>query len=211
MLCITEPCGRPPKAFPMSILLIPLIFCETRMIWRTSITFVARFTSKCTNALWRKSSIPRRVTGEQLPRKTNGKSASLVQRKTSLWDVLPHRVQSAPGLGIRASRLTPKGRSTAKRTGHIPTILTQRTIPGGRSILAGVGIDSREMQIFNRIDFARDRFRNFVIRGSLDGKEWFVVHTKNDNFPFGGLDGCPFIWRAPKRTLSLCAICASKG
>ena len=42
-----------------------------------------------------------------------------------------------------------------------------------------------------------------MIRGSLDGKEWFVVHTKNDNFPFGGLDGCPFIWRAPKDFVTL--------
>ncbi len=61
----------------------------------------------------------------------------------------------------------------------------------------------REIRIFNRIDAVRDRFRNFVIRGSLDGEEWFVVHMKNDDHPFGGLDGFPFIWRAPNDSIAL--------
>jgi hypothetical protein len=58
----------------------------------------------------------------------------------------------------------------------------------------GVVQPIREMRFFNRIDSVRDRLRNFVVKGSLDGSEWFLIVRKLDNMPFGGIDGYPYIW-----------------
>lgn len=52
----------------------------------------------------------------------------------------------------------------------------------------------RQIRVFNRCDSAKDRLRNIVLSGSLDGKEWFDIVRKNDDLPFGGVDGRPFIW-----------------
>jgi hypothetical protein len=55
----------------------------------------------------------------------------------------------------------------------------------------------RQIRLFNRIDVVRDRLRNVIIRGSLDGRTWFTLLEKRDNKPFGGVDGRPFIWSPP--------------
>jgi len=52
----------------------------------------------------------------------------------------------------------------------------------------------REIRFFNRIDGLRDRLRNIVVVGSLDGSKWFSIFSKLDDAPFGGIDGYPFIW-----------------
>jgi len=55
----------------------------------------------------------------------------------------------------------------------------------------------RQIRLFNRIDAVRDRLRNVIIRGSLDGRAWFTLLEKLDNKPFGGVDGRPLIWSPP--------------
>ena len=57
------------KGFPNVHLIDPADFLRDANDLADINHFRRGFTSKCTNALWRKSSIPRRVTGEQLPRK----------------------------------------------------------------------------------------------------------------------------------------------
>jgi hypothetical protein len=52
----------------------------------------------------------------------------------------------------------------------------------------------KQIRLFNRIDGVRDRLRNVVVKGSLDGLEWFTIFTKLDDTPFGGIDGYPHIW-----------------
>ena len=54
----------------------------------------------------------------------------------------------------------------------------------------------REVRVFNRVDASRDRFRNFMMLSSLDGKAWKVLFEKRDDVPFGGVDGRMFIWKS---------------
>ncbi len=51
-----------------------------------------------------------------------------------------------------------------------------------------------EMRLFNRLDGVFDRVANFVLEGSLDDQEWFVMMRKNDGIIYGGADGHPYIW-----------------
>jgi len=53
-----------------------------------------------------------------------------------------------------------------------------------------------EIRLFNRIDNVRDRLRKLAVWGSFDGLSWFILFTKLDDKPFGGIDGDPYIWRA---------------
>ena len=53
----------------------------------------------------------------------------------------------------------------------------------------------REIRIFNRVDGARDRLRNFILKGSLDGLSWEVIFEKRDDISFGGVDGRFFCWQ----------------
>ena len=54
-----------------------------------------------------------------------------------------------------------------------------------------------QVRLFNRLDDARDRFRDFTLSVSDDGRAWTIVLRKADGQPFGGVDGRPFIWAAP--------------
>lgn len=51
-----------------------------------------------------------------------------------------------------------------------------------------------EMRLFNRLDGVLERVANFVLQGSVDDQEWFVMTRKNDGIIYGGADGHPYIW-----------------
>lgn len=53
----------------------------------------------------------------------------------------------------------------------------------------------RQVRLFNRMDIAKDRLRNVVGCVSLDGSHWIEIFRKEDNMPFGGVDGRMFIWK----------------
>ncbi|GJD51682.1 hypothetical protein OPKNFCMD_4437 [Methylobacterium crusticola] len=53
-----------------------------------------------------------------------------------------------------------------------------------------------QVWIYNRVDHCKNRFRNFEMVGSLDCDDWRVLCIKDDDRPFGGVDGHPFIWSA---------------
>ena len=52
------------------------------------------------------------------------------------------------------------------------------------------------MRLFNRMDIAKDRLRNVAGSVSLDGVNWVEIFRKEDNMPFGGVDGRMYIWKA---------------
>lgn len=56
-----------------------------------------------------------------------------------------------------------------------------------------------EVRIFNRVDASRDRFRNLMILVGPSEANLRVVDVKNDDVPFGGVDGQMYIWRANER------------
>jgi hypothetical protein len=62
----------------------------------------------------------------------------------------------------------------------------------------------RQIRLLNRIDAVRDRLRNVIIKGSLDGRDWFTLLEKRDNRPFGGVDGRAFIWSPPAGETDAC-------
>lgn len=51
-----------------------------------------------------------------------------------------------------------------------------------------------EMRLFNRLDGVPERVANFVLEGSVDDLNWFVMTRKNDGIIYGGADGHPYIW-----------------
>ena len=71
-------------------------------------------------------------------------------------------------------------------------------------------VSVKEIRIFNRVDNARDRLRNFILKSSLDGENWEILCKKHDDKPFGGVDGQYFSWLStePCRTLFVRFCCS---
>ena len=52
-----------------------------------------------------------------------------------------------------------------------------------------------EIRIYNRLDDASWRASHIVCFVSSDGQSWTELFRREDDEPFGGIDGHPFVWR----------------